>query len=108
MEYIVNILIAIISPIITNTFTQYIVPLCRGRLQNCPDVSGKWNSFDIDEDEKEQMVGIMLIKQYGNRIIASVSLDNAERTRKFKYKGHISSGQILLIWKEEKAIMKAL
>jgi hypothetical protein len=101
-EYMVNILIAIFSPIITNMFSQYILPFCRGKLQKCPNVSGSWNSFNIDENNKKQMVGIMQIKQCGKKITASVSLNNPARERKFKYKGHISSGQILLIWKEEK------
>jgi hypothetical protein len=105
MEHIVNILVAIFSSIITYTFNQLILPCCQGKLQKCPNVSGNWNSFNIGEDEKEQMVGTMRIKQYGKKIIASVSLNNPynpEGTRTFKYKGHISSGQILLIWKEGK------
>jgi hypothetical protein len=67
------------------------------------NLSGKWQSFDINETGEEKLVGTLYITQYRGRIKATVNRQKTGSERKFYYKGIIISGQVVLSWHENKA-----
>ena len=99
-----EIVIAGVTAILVWLFRNYLHPYILGVLQRTPDLSGNWESFDI-ENGVEVLKGRMQIKQIGNLLQATTHRrrDQGGKERIFRYKGTISSGQVLLIWKEVKS-----
>ena len=101
---VTEVIVAILTTGFIFLFQKYIKPFVSGIIQSAPDISGIWNGFDIDKQGKECQKSKMTIKQIGSNINASVVRQSANgREREFKYKGTISSGQVVLIWKEKES-----
>jgi hypothetical protein len=99
-----EIIIVAATAVLVWLFKNYIHPFILGVLQRTPNLSGDWNSYDV-ENGVEIPKGRMEIRQIGNLINATVrrKRDDHQKERVFKYRGTISSGQVLLIWKETKS-----
>lgn len=85
-------------------FNNYFHPFILGVFLRTPDLSGVWNGYDIDEQGSDKQTSRMTIRQIGSRVNATVVLRSGNGTeREFNYKGTISSGQVLMIWKEKQS-----
>jgi len=101
-ELTTEILVAILIAVSIFIFNKFLRPFTLGVLQRTPDVTGAWTGFDINEHGQEQQLSRMEIRQLGTNITATIIRQTANGgERIFKYHGTISSGQVLLIWKEE-------
>ena len=108
MEFIkaclTEVIVVILTTVFIFLFRKYIQPFVLGIIQSAPNISGVWNGFDFNKQGEECQNSKMTIKQIGSSINASVVRQSSNgREREFKYKGTISSGQIVLIWKEEES-----
>ena len=99
-ELLISIFVAIITAIAIYVFRKFIHPLILSRLQNTPNLAGNWLGYDIQPGGVELQDSRMTIRQIGTNISATVYRQSNNRERIFKYTGIISSGQVLLIWKE--------
>jgi hypothetical protein len=99
-DWVNDLLIAIVTGGLIYLFKEVIHPFVLGILQRTPNLSGRWNGFDLGPNGQEIQNSVMEIKQLGTHISATVHRRSNTRERIFKYKGTISSGQVLLIWKE--------
>src|SRR5690606_24244141 len=105
-EWTKEILIAVLTAVLIYIFKRFIHPFVLGVLQRTPDIEGIWNGFDILENGQEQQRSRMEIKQLGTNITVTVTVTRQTsdaRERVFNYRGTISSGQVVLIWKEKKS-----
>jgi len=103
-DWLNEIIIAVLTAISIFVFTKYLHPFILGVLQRTPSLTGTWDGYDIGEDGSEQLKSRMEVKQLGTNISASVSRRTSNGTeRVFEYDGTISSGQVLLIWKEKRS-----
>ncbi len=99
-NWVNDLLVAATASIFIYFFTKYIHPFVLGLLQRTPNLTGIWEGYDLNEAGNEIRNSRMEIKQIGTNIYATVHRKSENRERVFKYKGTISSGQVLLIWKE--------
>jgi hypothetical protein len=103
-DWLNEIIFATLTAIAIFVFNKYLHPFILGVLQKTPDLTGTWDGYDISDNGTEQQKSRMEIKQLGTNISASVSRKtNKGIERVFEYHGTISSGQVLLIWKEKKS-----
>ena len=103
-ECITGAIVAVLTTIFIFLFQNYIHPFVLGIVQRAPNISGVWNGFNIDKQAEEFPYGKMIIKQVGSSINALLTRQTSNGLeRKFNCKGTISSGQVLLIWKEEES-----
>ena len=98
-----GIVVAALTALSIFMYKNYIHPFILGIIQSAPDLRGSWLGYDLDKDGKEIRTSKMEIKQIGTKIYASVNRQNDKGDRTFKYKGIVSSGQVVLIWKESKS-----
>ncbi|MBC7873991.1 MAG: hypothetical protein H7Y01_08345 [Ferruginibacter sp.] len=102
-EWLNGIIIAAVTALAIFIFKNYLHPFILGILQRTPNLSGVWDSFDIENGE-EIPKGRMEIRQIGNLVYATVHRKkHGGGERVFKYRGTISSGQVVFIWKEIKS-----
>jgi hypothetical protein len=86
LDWLKEIIIAVLTPIVIFTFKKYVHPSILGVLQRTPDLEGTWDGYDIAEDGSEQQKSRMEIKQLGFNISASVSRRTSNGTeRLFEY-----------------------
>lgn len=102
-DWLDGIVIAAVTALAIFIYQNYLHPFILGVLQRTPDLSGEWNSYDIDDNGTEIPKGKMNIKQIGNMVHATVHRRKEDSERVFRYKGTISAGQVMLIWKETKS-----
>jgi len=101
---ITEVIVAILTAIFVFLFQKYIKPFALGIIQSAPNIAGVWDGADINELGEECLNSKMTIKQIGSRIDASIIRRSSNgREREFNYKGTISAGQVVLIWKEKES-----
>jgi hypothetical protein len=101
-NWVDDLLVAAATGAFIYVWKEFIHPYVLGILQRTPNLSGRWEGFNFDEKGNENQTSMMEIKQLGTNIYATVHRRARNRERIFKYQGTISSGQVLLIWKESK------
>ena len=95
-----EIAVIILTAVSIFVYKNYLQPFILGIIQNAPILRGSWIGFDIDKDGNEARTSKMEIKQIGTKIFASINRQSKKGDRTFKYKGTVSAGQVVLIWKE--------
>jgi hypothetical protein len=102
-DWLNGIAVAVLTAVTLFIYQNYLHPLLLGIIQSAPNLRGTWLGYDLDKDGKEIRTSMMEIKQIGTKIYASVNRQSDKGDRTFKYKGTVSSGQVVLIWKESKS-----
>jgi hypothetical protein len=98
-----EIAVAVLTAVSLFIYKNYLYPFFLGIIQSAPNLRGNWMGYDIDKNGKEIRTSMMEIKQIGTKIHALVNRQSDKGDRTFKYKGTVSSGQVVLIWKESKS-----
>ena len=70
-DWVLNVLIAVLTAISIYLFTRYIHPFFLGVVQRTPDLSGHWKGFHVLETGNEEQVIRMHIRQIGTNVYAT-------------------------------------
>jgi len=98
MELAIGVSASLIGGLILWLFTDYLIPLLKGNLINVPNISGKWEGYDIVDDAEVQ-TSTFTIKQVGTKIRAkAIRRIVNEPDKVFTYKGKYQSGQLIFTW----------
>jgi hypothetical protein len=101
-EIFIGTISSVVGAIILLITEKAIVPLFQSKMQKTLKVAGEWKN----EEKKENgstVISTMKIQQFGTNIKAELTRVSESHTRKFRYKGKIYGGQIILTWYEEQA-----
>jgi len=107
MEVLADLILSLITAILSGVgvllWQRVIKPFILGVVQKSPSISGTWVGYVTDGPGTEEFQSRLVISQLGNRITAVAHRRTKNRERVFDYQGTISSGQVILTWKERKS-----
>ena len=79
-------------------------PRIQGKLERVPDISGKWEIFNPEDESHRQGVGECI--QRGTKVTLKYLInerrDKTPSGREFTAKGHFHSGQLVLTYEEDR------
>jgi len=90
-----------ITVAVSHFFKTIAIPFLKSALFDIPDISGKWQTYDVEEQEP---VGTATIKQRSRqveiRVIRHINRDGKKTEKNFSYKGKFASGTLVASYED--------
>jgi len=99
-DIFVSISSGLVLTVLSFVCKDYLYPLILGYVYKAPNISGRWQRI---HNEQNNAQSVLEIKQYGTYIRAVLIRSDGLLERRFKYKGVVLSGQLVLHFEEVKA-----
>ena len=80
-DWVEDLLVAAVTGIFIYILKEFIYPFVLGILQRTPNLSGRWDGFNLDENGNEIQTSSMEIKQLGTNIYATIHRKSNNRER---------------------------